>query len=144
MKIFLDANVLVAVLNKEYPLFTHAARILSLAGKPPFEVFTSPACLAICFYFAEKKSSAAKAKEKLAQLCKQVKIAGIDTTTVTSTLANKAVLDFEDGLEYYAALAAGCNCIITEDTNDFHFSRIEVLSCEDFFVKYLMKKGAKG
>lgn len=28
MKIFLDANILVSVLNKEYPVFTYAARVL--------------------------------------------------------------------------------------------------------------------
>lgn len=42
MKIFLDANVLTSVLNKEYPLFTYSSRILSLASHPKFEVYTSP------------------------------------------------------------------------------------------------------
>ena len=55
MKIFLDANILVSVLNKEYPLFTYSARVLSLMDHPKFEVYTSPICLAIAFYFAEKK-----------------------------------------------------------------------------------------
>ncbi len=64
MKVFVDANVLVSVLNKEYPLFTQSARILSLAGSKNFEIYTSPICLAIAFYFAEKKFKAVKAKEK--------------------------------------------------------------------------------
>lgn len=55
MRIFLDANVLVSVVNKEYPLFTYSSRILSLTDNSRFEVFTSPLCLAITFYFAEKK-----------------------------------------------------------------------------------------
>jgi predicted nucleic acid-binding protein len=56
MKLFLDANILVAVLNKEYPVFTYAARILSLANNKKFAVYTTPLCLAIAFYFAEKKA----------------------------------------------------------------------------------------
>ena len=56
MRIFLDANVLVSVLNKEYPLFTYSSRILSLADHKGYEVFTSPLCLTIAFYFAEKKN----------------------------------------------------------------------------------------
>lgn len=56
MKLFLDANVLVSVVNKEYPLFTYSSRILSLASNPKFEVYTSPLCLAIAFYFAEKQN----------------------------------------------------------------------------------------
>ena len=54
MKVFVDATILVSVLNKEYPLFTHSARILSLSGNRNFEIYTSSICLAIAFYFAEK------------------------------------------------------------------------------------------
>ena len=49
MNVFLDANVLVSVLNKEYPLFGFNARILSLADDRRFKLFTSPVCLAIAF-----------------------------------------------------------------------------------------------
>ena len=66
MRIFLDANILVSILNKEYLLFTYAARILSLADNKAFTVYTSPVGLAIAFYFAEKKNRALKwPKEKL-------------------------------------------------------------------------------
>jgi len=65
MKIFLDANILVAVLNKEYPLFSLAARILSMVDDKRFSVYTSPLCLAIAFYFAEKKSGTAAAMKKI-------------------------------------------------------------------------------
>lgn len=56
MKIFVDANVLVSVINKEYPLFTYSARVLSLSNHPGYTVLTSPVCLAITWYFAEKKA----------------------------------------------------------------------------------------
>src|SRR5579875_517564 len=139
MKVFVDANVLISVLNKEYPVFTHASRILSLGDKRNFEIFTSPICLAIAFYFAEKKYKSQKAKEKIQILSNHISIAEATTTSVQKALKNKSVLDFEDGLEYYAAVENGCDCIVTEDVDDFHFSQIEVLSCEDFFVKYMMR-----
>lgn len=139
MRLFVDANVLISVLNKEYPVFTHASRILSLADKKNFEIFTSPICLAIAFYFAEKKYRAQKAKEKIQILCNHISIAEATTASVQKALKNKSVLDFEDGLEYYSAMENDCDCIVTEDVNDFHFSQIEVLNCESFFVKYMMK-----
>ncbi|MBN9350722.1 MAG: PIN domain-containing protein [Chitinophagaceae bacterium] len=74
MKIFLDTNVIVSVLNREYPLFTHAAQILSLVDKKQFQVYTSPLCLAIAFYFSEKKSGTKHAKEKIAILSGKLKI----------------------------------------------------------------------
>ncbi len=137
MKIFLDANILVSVLNKEYPLFTYTSRIVSLADKQRFSVFTSPVCLAIAFYFAEKKSNSVSAKKKIEVLCNHLQVAPAGKNTVMQSIQNPAVNDFEDGLEYYSALESKCDCIITEDINDFYFSKIEVLNSEHFFEKYL-------
>lgn len=138
VRIFLDANVLVSVLNKEYPLFTYSSRILSLASNPKFEVYTSPICLAIAFYFAEKKHKSALAKQKIDLICEHINIAENLTNGVLNTLNNKKIHDFEDGLEYYAAKEVKCNCILTEDTDDFYFSEIEVLDCKEFFNRYLL------
>jgi len=141
MRIFLDANVLVAVLNKEYPLFSHAARIVSLSGQNGYEVYTSPMCLAIAFYFAEKKSGTRKAKKKISLLAQNLKVAPNLESGVQESISNPKVNDFEDGLEYYAAFDAGCNIIVTEDTTDFWFSEIEVLDCEGFLKKLITLPG---
>ncbi|MDQ2720709.1 MAG: PIN domain-containing protein [Bacteroidota bacterium] len=138
MRIFLDANILVSVLNKEYPLFTYTSRIVSLADKSKFTVFTSPVCLAIAFYFAEKKFKSVMAKNKINILCKHIQIAGVNKNVVFQALQNPSVNDFEDGLEYYAAIDNKCDCIITEDIDDFYFAEIEVLQSEAFFDKYLV------
>ena len=137
MRIFLDANVLVSVVNKEYPLFSHAARILSLTEHPRFEVYTSPMCLAIAFYFAEKKNKKT-AKQKIDLMAQQLRISTVDKQAVLSIAENPRIKDYEDGLEYYAAQNSGCACIITEDRGDFYFSEIEVLDCVSFFEKYLV------
>jgi len=137
MRIFLDANILVSVLNKEYPVFSYSARILSVATSTRFQVFTSPICLAIAFYFAEKKHRATSAKQKIEILCKHIGIAESTQSSVRKTLLNPAVKDFEDGLEYYAAIEKKCMCIITEDISDFYFSEIEVLNSQQFFEKYM-------
>jgi predicted nucleic acid-binding protein len=140
MKLFIDANIIVSVLNKEYPLFTVSSRILSLAGWSGYEVFTSPVCLAIAFYFAEKKHGTTIAKQKIDTLCNHISIAANSEISVRKSLHNPSIHDFEDGLEYYAALENKCKCIITENIKDFYFSEIEVLSSEDFCKKYLLKR----
>ncbi|WP_318343989.1 PIN domain-containing protein [Flagellimonas baculiformis] len=138
MKVFVDANVLVAVLNRQYPLYAHAARILSLADSSKYKVFTSPICLAIAFYFAEKKSGTQKAAEKISILSHKLQIATADVSVVRKTVANPAIDDFEDGLEYYSALLSGCEIIVTEDVTDFYFSEIPVYDCRAF-VRYVLE-----
>jgi predicted nucleic acid-binding protein len=139
MKVFVDAHILVSVLNKEYPLYTYSARILSLSGKNNIQIYTSPICLAIAFYFAEKKHSTKSARGKIALLCKHVFIASATEDVVAKTLADKKVRDFEDGLEYYSATESNCNFIVTEDVKDFYFSTIPVLNARNFFEKHVVK-----
>lgn len=141
MKIFLDANILVAVLNKEYPLFSHAARVLSLVDRTDFNVYTSPLCLAIAFYFAEKKSGTKKAREKINFLAERIHIAGVEESAVRKTCRNKSIHDFEDGLQYYAAESAGCEAIITENPEDFYFGEIKISRSEEFLAFVASRKG---
>ena len=139
MKVFVDANILVSVLNKEYPLFTYSARILSLSGNKIFKIYTSPICLAIAFYFAEKKHKTKIAREKIDLICQHILIAPATETVVEKTITNKKINDFEDGLEYYSAMESQCDFIVTEDRDDFFFSEIPVLNARDFFEQKVAK-----
>jgi predicted nucleic acid-binding protein len=136
MKIFLDANILISVLNKEFPLFSFTSRILSLADQRPHTIFTSPLCLAIASYFAEKKSGRSLAKSKIALLVKKIHVTPVDHDTVIASLKDRRVNDFEDGLEYYAAIRSGCEIIVTEDVSDFYFSAIPVVGASNFLTRY--------
>lgn len=132
MKVFLDANVLVSVLNKEYPVFTYSSRVLSLADISKYKFYTSPLCLAIAYYFAEKKSGNTQARYKIDLLISKLQITTVNDKTVRDTNSNKKIHDFEDGLQYYSAIHSGCKYIVTEDLNDFYFSEIEILTSRQF------------
>lgn len=90
-RIFLDANLLVSVLNKEYPLFTYSSRIVSLADNRKYTVFTSPICLAIAFYFAEKKAGTSIAKKKIEILAGKISITTVGEKEVIQSLLNKKI-----------------------------------------------------
>lgn len=137
MKLFLDANILVSVLNKEYPTFTYTSRVLSLADNFRYQLYTSPLCLAIAYYFAEKKHSQTLARQKINILVEKLRFTTVDERAVLEVNKNKKIHDFEDGLQYYSAIGSGCNAIITEDRNDFYFSEIEVVSSRLFLEKYV-------
>jgi len=136
MRIFLDANVIISVFNKEYPLFIYSARILSLGNSDRFELFTSPLCLAIAFYFSSKKSGEKMAKNKIQSLLENISLTAIDDSVTRQTAGDQRINDFEDGLEYYSAIQESCKAIITEDKNDFYFSDIEVLKCSEFLSRH--------
>lgn len=45
--------------------------------------------------------------------------------------------DFEDGLQYQAAIDAGCECIITRNQKDFRFADIPVMSPSEFLEGFM-------
>ncbi|MCF3108457.1 PIN domain-containing protein [Niabella sp. CC-SYL272] len=139
MKLFIDANILVAVINKEYPLFTYASRVLSWASAKGYQLVTTSVSLAITYYFAEKKHGARSAKERIGMLAARFFVAECGTKEVQQAAMDKHVTDFEDGLQYFAAYNAGCTHIITENTRDFYFSILEVQTAYDF-----LKRNYKG
>lgn len=136
MRVFIDANVIISVFNREYPLFNYSARILSLANSDRFELFTSPLCLAIAFYFSSKKSGGKMAKNKIQSLLDNISLTTIDDSVARQTADDPRINDFEDGLEYYSAMDGSCNVIVTEDKDDFYFSEIEVLNCSEFLTRH--------
>lgn len=136
MRVFIDANVIISVFNREYPLFVYSARILSLGNSRKFELYTSPLCLAIACYFSSKKSGAKMAKNKIKSLLENISLTTIDDSVARRAADDPRINDFEDGLEYYSAIKESCNVIVTEDKDDFYFSEIEVLNCSEFLSRH--------
>jgi len=138
LKVFIDANVLVAVLNQEYPRFDLASRVLSLADSKKFTIFTSSLAISISFYLSSKKSSDIVAYNKIKLLSKRIEIASNKSNDLERIFENKKIHDVEDGLQYFAALNSKNKVIITYDLNDFYFSDIEVMNPKDFLLKYAL------
>ncbi len=139
-RIFLDANVLVTVLCNEYPRFGACARVLSLADDKRFEVYTSPLCLAIGAYFAEKKSGKKLARKKIALLAEKLEVTTMGPKAVERTMADARITDIEDGFQYFSAVDAGCACIVTYDKRDWKFASMEVLAPEDLLLQYAVRR----
>ena len=138
-RIFLDANILVTVLCNEYPRFGACARVLSLADDERFEVYTSPLCLAIGAYFAEKKNGKKLARKKIALLAEKLKVTTIGPKAVERTFADARIADIEDGFQYFSAVDAGCTCIVTYDKRDWKFSALDVVDPEGFLLLHAVK-----
>ena len=143
IRVFLDANVLVAVLCNEYPKFTACARVLSLADDRRFKVFTSPLCIAIAAYFAAKKNGRKLAKKKIALLMQKLEITTVDRESCMHAIGDKRIEDLEDGLEYHSAIGSKCGFIVTYDKSDFHFSKIPVVEPEEFLLDHVIGKSAR-
>ena len=138
-KIFLDANVIITVLNKEYPLFPFAARIVSLADNKNYKLFISTLTVSIAYYYSVKQCGEARSREKIFKLAEKIKLTDSPDDCLLQIKSNKRILDIEAGMQYLAAVRAKCDIIITEDLEDFHFSKIKVLDCASFVQAFNKK-----
>lgn len=132
MRIFLDANVLVAVLNREYPHYDACARCMSLADRNGFFLQVSALSLGIAFYFSEKKSGRKEARRKLDILLQKISVTPCGEEEAKHALQEKRADDFEDGLQFFSAKSGGSDCILTTNPSDYHFSSIRVRRPEEF------------
>ena len=114
--------------------------MLSLADDKRFEVYTSPLCLAIGAYFAEKKNGKKLARKKIALLATKLKVTTMGPKAVERTFADARITDIEDSFQYFSAVDAGCTCIVTCDLQDFRFARMEVLEPMDFLLSHVAGK----
>lgn len=130
-RLFLDANVLVSVLLKEYPSYTWSARLLSMAERPSIELVTSPVVIAIAYYFSEKKHGTAQALQRIARLTEHLSICPVNEYHVNAALVHSKPVDLEDAIQYYAAIDYGCTLLVTENKADFWYSEIPVMTAQE-------------
>jgi len=89
VKIFIDVNILVAELNKEYPLFIYASIVLSWIASNKHQMVTAAVSLAITYYFAEKKHGTISAKERIIILAEKILISDCGNKEVLLSGNNK-------------------------------------------------------
>lgn len=140
MNIFADTNVLMTVMLPEMSRFDAAARVLTLAQDRRNKIYTTAMALGNCFFMLEKKYGHAHAKQKISTAAEHLFIAPCDEPETRNALSEKRVNDFEDGLQYFAALRAKCNCIVTYDHSGFYYASLPVLKPEDFLSQYYKQR----
>ncbi len=134
MKVFLDTNILVAVLRNEVLNFTACVKVLNLYQHKNIELVTTNLTLGTAFYLTGKRFGDAEAKRKLHILSNAFSVIPCGQPEANDAFITAAVHDFEDGLQYFAALNSGCKFIITYNKADFYFSKIPVLLPDEFLA----------
>jgi predicted nucleic acid-binding protein len=129
--IFIDSDVILDALLKRPGFALPAMNVFLLAAdKSNFKAVTSSIAFMNVHYFLDKFDRINKL-----QLLKGLRslISIIEVSEVTIDLALKSSFpDFEDAVQYYAAMNAKADVIITRNIKDYKQSSIPVLTAEQF------------
>ena len=132
-KLFLDTNFIIDFLLRE-EFKNDSQQFLAEGSKRKCKFYISFLSVANFAYIARKLSTT-ELYRYLSALSNLFIIIPNTDSQIKSAIDLQAS-DFEDALQYQAALDAGCECIITRNEKDFGFSQIPVLSASDFVDRY--------
>ena len=133
MKLFLATNVMLDFLGEREPFYLSSAKIATLADKRKLTINVSALSFATVSYFLTKYEGVNKAKEKLRKFKVISEICELDELIIEKGL-NSDFSDFEDSLQYFSALRAECDIIITRNGKDFKKSQIPVMTPDEFLL----------
>lgn len=135
MKLLLDTNVMLDLLGRREPFVKDAALIVSLADMGKITLAVSALSYSTADYFLKKILSPAKSIESLRKFRTISEVVALDDMIIDKSL-NSNFTDFEDGLQYYSAIKAKCDIIITRNAKDFSQSELIVLTPVEFLATY--------
>ena len=131
MRVFLDTNVMIDLLCERKPHYDTAAKIMVLKEKGLVQIIVASLSFATCHYVLSKsfgKISASELLKKFRILCE---VAEVDEINIDKSLFSKFT-DFEDAIQYFSALKANADCLITRNSKDFILSEIPIFSPQEF------------
>lgn len=133
-QVFVDTDVILDLLSRREPFYPAAARLFSLAERGEVKIHASSLCFANLFYILRKELSAPVAVNVLKKLRQLVSVLPVDDTIVSHAL-DSGFRDFEDALQYHAAMAAAIPCLVTRNGRDYPNPAIPILTTEEFLAQ---------
>ncbi|MBN8852272.1 MAG: hypothetical protein BGO55_00810 [Sphingobacteriales bacterium 50-39] len=130
-KAFIDTDVILDFMIAREPFAMDAARIFTLSEKKQISICTTGLVFSNAYYVLRKLGPHKKVIEKLTQLARLVDIIGLSKAAVNQALESEFG-DFEDALQYYAALSGNVKIIITRNTKDYKYSELAVLTPDQY------------
>ena len=132
-KVFVDTNVLLDVMEQREGFYIESSEIMQLGYDKKILIYTTSLSFANCYYILRKVIGKEKAMETLRFFKTFITIAPMDNPLCEQALSAIAP-DFEDMLQYEAAIASKCDVLVTRDQKHFPKDSIPVLSPHEFIM----------
>lgn len=132
-RLFVDANIVMDLLGKRAPFYEDAAHLFALSYYKRVQLIVSPITYATASYLLSKNNSPESVRNILANFRQLVHIATTDERVIDDAIASQFA-DFEDAMQYYTALKAKVDVIVTRNGKDFVLSKIPVMTASEYLA----------
>ena len=132
-RLFLDTNIIVVdLLEGREPFCYDAAQLFTMAHDKRVELLVSPMTFSTASFLLRKHGSEG-VRNLLSNLRQLVSVTISDERTVDDSIASQ-FKDFEDAMQYYTALNAKAEIIITRNGKDFTASKLPVMTATEYIA----------
>ena len=129
-KIFVDANIVMDLLEKREEFYQEAQELFTLSDKKNVKLYISALTLANV-HFLLFKHLKMEARKVLAKFKVLVEVLAVDDKILDLALTSDQK-DFEDAIQYYTAIENEMDIIITRNKKDFKNSDLPILTAKEF------------
>jgi predicted nucleic acid-binding protein len=130
-RIFIDTDIILDLIQQRTPFYNDSVRLFSLIEEKQITGHVSPLIFANLFYILRKANSRMFAIQTLVRLKALVSVLTIDEKIIELALSS-GFKDFEDAIQYYAALGANLKYLVTRNKADYRESGIIVCTTREY------------
>lgn len=138
--ILCDINFVLDIFLKRKPFFQAASALFNKVEKKELTGYLSSLSFPTLYYLLQKELGREKAFKVLERLRIVFRVASVDERIIDLALSSD-FKDFEDAVQYYSAVEAGMDCLITRNKADYSLAVLPVFTSEELLV--LLEEGVK-
>ena len=135
IKTFIDTNIFLDILCKREKFVDDALSIFDMAVDNQIELLISDLSIANIKYITRKEIPVDKFYNLIQTFRPIFTIVPLGADVIDKALDLRAN-DFEDALQYFSAVQANADCLVTRNIKDYGFAKMEVLDSQTFIAKY--------
>ena len=132
MRVLIDTNVLLDVLMGRQPYFDISDSILKLCSDKKIEGYIAAHSITNMYYILRKYMPEDVRRKALLDICRILKVEGIDSVKIISALQKEDFVDMEDCLQEECAVEVMADYIVTRNIEDYKKSRVKVIEPGEF------------
>ncbi len=131
MRVLIDTNIVLDFLLQREPFFQDAELLFQAIDVGQLIGYVTATTLTDIFYISRKHTrSVEQARQAVSETLTAMVICPIDRAVLESAF-NSGLVDFEDAVQIFGAVAQGLDAILTRDNKGFLSSPIPVLSIQE-------------
>ncbi|MEK7411992.1 MAG: PIN domain-containing protein [Planctomycetota bacterium] len=135
MSILVDTNVLLDVLCKRSEFYDDSAAIWSLAEQGQLTAIIASVSVTNIYYIVRRLEDHRKAMRAVIQLRDIFTLATCDAQVMNQAIDAK-MPDFEDAVQYFTAIHAGAEMLVTRNLKHFPTRDIPVVTPHEFLTTW--------